>query len=106
MRISDWSSDVCSSDLSATGEHDALINAYGTIETAPVVIGVQDFAYMGGSMGMGVGAAFIQGIEEAIYRRCPYIIFRPEASRVGTECVRQCRSRWSPYPHKNKTIYL
>src|SRR3546814_1130379 len=26
---------------SATGEHDALINAYGTIETAPVVIGVQ-----------------------------------------------------------------
>src|SRR3546814_3943953 len=75
MRISDWSSDVCSSDLSATGEHDALINAYGTIETAPVVIGVQDFAYMGGSMGMGVGAAFIQGIEEAISRRCPYIIF-------------------------------
>src|SRR3546814_3935917 len=30
---------------------------------------------MGGSMGMGVGAAFIQGIEEAISRRCPYIIF-------------------------------
>src|SRR3546814_19309038 len=40
---------------SATGEHDALINAYGTIETATVVLGVQDFAFMGGSMGMGVG---------------------------------------------------
>lgn len=59
----------------STGEQDALINAYGAIETAPVVIGVQDFAYMGGSMGMGVGAAFIQGVEEAIKRKCPYVIF-------------------------------
>jgi acetyl-CoA carboxylase carboxyl transferase subunit beta len=60
---------------SSTGEVDALINARGTIEGAPVVMGVQDFAYMGGSMGMGVGAAFVQGVEEAIARRAPYLIF-------------------------------
>ncbi|MGE4429926.1 MAG: acetyl-CoA carboxylase, carboxyltransferase subunit beta [Sphingobium sp.] len=59
----------------ATGDHDALINASGTIEGAPVVMGVQNFAYMGGSMGVAVGAAFVQGVEEAIARKSPYIIF-------------------------------
>ncbi|MPT46925.1 MAG: acetyl-CoA carboxylase carboxyltransferase subunit beta [Sphingobium sp.] len=58
-----------------TGDQDALINASGTIESAPVVMGVQNFAYMGGSMGAAVGAAFVQGVEEAIARQCPYIIF-------------------------------
>ncbi|PZU59322.1 MAG: acetyl-CoA carboxylase carboxyl transferase subunit beta [Sphingobium sp.] len=59
----------------ATGEVDALINARGTIDGAPVVMGVQDFAYMGGSMGMGVGAAFVQGVEAAIANASPYLIF-------------------------------
>jgi len=59
---------------SATGETDALINARGTIDGARAVLGVQDFAYMGGSMGMGVGAAFIQGVEAAIADRAPYVI--------------------------------
>ncbi|HEX7822225.1 MAG TPA: acetyl-CoA carboxylase, carboxyltransferase subunit beta [Sphingobium sp.] len=59
----------------STGETDALINARGTIEGMGVVMGVQDFAYMGGSMGMGVGAAFVQGVQEAIAHRAPYIIF-------------------------------
>ncbi len=58
----------------ATGETDALINARGAIDAQPVVLGVQDFAYMGGSMGMAVGAAFVQGVEEAIAHRAPYII--------------------------------
>ncbi|WP_443971538.1 acetyl-CoA carboxylase, carboxyltransferase subunit beta [Sphingobium sp. CR28] len=58
-----------------TGEQDALLNAHGTIEGHSAVVGVQDFAFMGGSMGMAVGAAFVQGVQEAIARRCPYIIF-------------------------------
>jgi len=58
-----------------TGERDALINAHGTIEGHRAVVGVQDFAFMGGSMGLGVGAAFVQGAEEAIRRQCPYVIF-------------------------------
>lgn len=58
-----------------TGETDALINGYGKIEGHPAVVGVQDFAFMGGSMGTAVGAAFVAGVKEAIKRRCPYIIF-------------------------------
>ena len=59
----------------ATGEHDALINAQGAIMGQSVVIGVQDFAFMGGSMGAGVGAAFLAGTRAAIAAHCPYIIF-------------------------------
>jgi acetyl-CoA carboxylase carboxyl transferase subunit beta len=59
----------------ATGEGDALINAKGMIEGLHAVVGVQDFAFMGGSMGLAVGAAFVAGVEAAIAERCPYIIF-------------------------------
>jgi acetyl-CoA carboxylase carboxyl transferase subunit beta len=58
-----------------TSEQDALLNARGTIEGKRAVGGVQDFAFMGGSMGMGVGAAFVAGVRAAIEDRCPYIIF-------------------------------
>jgi acetyl-CoA carboxylase carboxyl transferase subunit beta len=58
-----------------TGEYDALINARGTIEGGCAVIGVQDFAFMGGSMGQAVGAAFLDGARVAIADLCPYIIF-------------------------------
>ncbi|HEY0148833.1 MAG TPA: acetyl-CoA carboxylase, carboxyltransferase subunit beta [Allosphingosinicella sp.] len=58
-----------------TGESDALMNARGTIDGQPAVIGVQDFAFMGGSMGLAVGAAFVEGARAAIRERAPYIIF-------------------------------
>jgi acetyl-CoA carboxylase carboxyl transferase subunit beta len=58
-----------------TGQADALINARGTIDNERAVVGVQDFAFMGGSMGLGVGAAFVAGARAAIQDRCPYIIF-------------------------------
>jgi len=68
-------SDRLKSARQATGEGDALINAKGTIEGLHAVVGVQDFAFMGGSMGLAVGAAFVAGVEAAIAERCPYIIF-------------------------------
>jgi acetyl-CoA carboxylase carboxyl transferase subunit beta len=58
-----------------TGESDALMNARGTIEGRRAIVGVQDFAFMGGSMGMAVGAAFVHGIRAAVADHCPYIIF-------------------------------
>jgi acetyl-CoA carboxylase carboxyl transferase subunit beta len=58
-----------------TGEQDAFVNARGTIHGARVVIGVQDFAFMGGSMGQAVGEAFIQGVETAIADKAPFIVF-------------------------------
>jgi acetyl-CoA carboxylase carboxyl transferase subunit beta len=59
----------------ATGETDALMNARGAIDGLKAVVGVQDFAFMGGSMGMAVGAAFVDGARAAIADRCPYVIF-------------------------------
>ncbi len=59
----------------ATSEGDALITARGSIDGRRAIVGVQDFAFMGGSMGMAVGEAFIRGVESAISDKCPYIIF-------------------------------
>ncbi|QIK79073.1 acetyl-CoA carboxylase carboxyltransferase subunit beta [Sphingomonas piscis] len=59
----------------ATHERDALQNARGLIEGQKAIVGVQDFAFMGGSMGIGVGAAIVAGIRAAITDACPYILF-------------------------------
>src|SRR6476469_9231498 len=43
----------------ATDERDALLNARGRIGGREAIVGVQDFAFMGGSMGVAVGSAFV-----------------------------------------------
>ena len=53
---------------------DALTNAFGTIDGHKAVVGVQDFAFMGGSMGMAVGAAFVAGADRAIKEKAAYVI--------------------------------
>lgn len=59
----------------AKGTHrDAFIVGSGAIEGQPAVVGVQDFTFMGGSMGMAVGTAFCQGAERALRRKCAYIV--------------------------------
>jgi acetyl-CoA carboxylase carboxyl transferase subunit beta len=60
---------------SANGERDALVNARGNLDGRKVIIGVQDFAFMGGSMGIAVGAAFVAGVRAAIEAHVPYILF-------------------------------
>jgi acetyl-CoA carboxylase carboxyl transferase subunit beta len=53
---------------------DALTNAFGAIEGHKCVLGVQDFAFMGGSMGMAVGKTFVAGADRALTEKCPYVI--------------------------------
>ncbi len=53
---------------------DALTNALGSINGNKAVLGVQDFAFMGGSMGMAVGAAFVAGADRALKEKCGYVI--------------------------------
>lgn len=60
---------------SATSEKDALVNARGAIGGRPAVVGVQDFAFMGGSMGVAVGATFVAGVRAAVADRTPYVLF-------------------------------
>jgi acetyl-CoA carboxylase carboxyl transferase subunit beta len=57
-----------------SGQADALISARGAVETRPLVLSVQDFGFMGGSMGMAVGAAFVAAAREAIAQNCAYVI--------------------------------
>ncbi|MBW0144624.1 acetyl-CoA carboxylase, carboxyltransferase subunit beta [Sphingomicrobium clamense] len=58
-----------------TGEKDALINAKGKIQGREAVVGVQYFDFMGGSMGIAVGAAVVAGLRAAIAAKAPYILF-------------------------------
>src|SRR3546814_8363505 len=70
MRISDWSSDVCSSDLPQGG-----------------YTGLDD---MGAARLIELGGLIRQAVREKFEPRS-------EERRVGKECVSTCRSRWSPY---------
>ena len=58
-----------------TGLHDAVKLGYGKLEGQAVVIGVQDFDFMGGSLGMAAGEAVIKGFEKACEKGTPFILF-------------------------------
>ncbi|MGB3503235.1 MAG: acetyl-CoA carboxylase, carboxyltransferase subunit beta [Mesorhizobium sp.] len=60
---------------SKTGLEDAIVSARGTIEGLPVIVTVQDFAFMGGSLGMAAGEAIIKAFETALAERRPMILF-------------------------------
>jgi acetyl-CoA carboxylase carboxyl transferase subunit beta len=53
---------------------DAFSVGSGTILGNSAVVGVQDFGFMGGSMGMAVGTAFCAGAERALTRKCAYVV--------------------------------
>src|SRR3546814_5749923 len=92
MRISDWSSDVCSSDLTAQSIiRQNVIDAVDLRQHDLVVPGL---------FGGGVGR-----VEDALIIETQYLVLlccrlsnggRSEERRVGKECVSTCRSRWSP----------
>src|SRR3546814_15826958 len=99
MRISDWSSDVCSSDLTVPYAHD--LNPYlptlavGATLVLVGYLGELDPALNTTAMVLqrkSVAGSLIGGIAET-----QELLDRSEERRVGKECVSTCRSRWSPY---------
>lgn len=58
-----------------TAAQDAVKIGFGQLESNPVTIGVQDFDFMGGSLGMAAGEAVIKGLETAAERGTPFIMF-------------------------------
>src|SRR3546814_1081451 len=88
MRISDWSSDVCSSDLldHAFGQRIVRLTVFpGTVDD--LVFDVGDVAHVGQVITAETQPAGHQVESD----------HRSEERRVGKECVSTCRSRWSPY---------
>src|SRR3546814_4516249 len=97
MRISDWSSDVCSSDL---GPPVALapLGHLGVVRALALTI---DLRHVEGLQRAELGVAGA-GVERAAVGRAVEVddvarVGRSEERRVGKECVSTCRSRWSPY---------
>src|SRR3546814_14784542 len=106
MRISDWSSDVCSSDLRlAIRTHAAQVEKQfalrlgrGDLDQTPIAHNVfVDFSLdpVNGKRHQ-THPAF--GVKTFYRLHQAHIAFRSEERRVGKECVSTCRSRWSPYP--------
>src|SRR3546814_14483789 len=98
MRISDWSSDVCSSDL-CKGVADMTASA----STNGAALGVSCAGAV--MLASGIGDAPALSPEDAemacedaeLAERTTGEAPRSEERRVGKECVSTCRSRWSPY---------
>ncbi len=57
------------------GTEDTIVAAVGTLHGQDVTACVQDFKFMGGSLGMAAGEAIIASMEEAVKRRTPYVLF-------------------------------
>jgi acetyl-CoA carboxylase carboxyl transferase subunit beta len=59
----------------ATGEQDSMAIGYGRIQGQPAVVIVQDFAFMGGSLGMAAGETFVVAAKAAVARGAALVIF-------------------------------
>src|SRR3546814_18854059 len=115
MRISDWSSDVCSSDLAAkaaklfglTRMEEKLLAEVpnrGSLPpgppTDPTIYRFYELVQVYGTTWKElIHEEFGDGIMSAIDFN---MTMRSEERRVGKECVSTCRSRWSPYHTKKK----
>src|SRR3546814_14753701 len=109
MRISDWSSDVCSSDLLDDDAARApLERHFGQWHESAIVIG-RGGARDAGPRDDDVHWLFLRWWRQEVARSAarrrgsetrPTHLqekSRSEERRVGKECVRTCRSRWAPY---------
>src|SRR3546814_20154024 len=108
MRISDWSSDVCSSDLRVPG---AFFVACVTSKRSDLVaeraldlaLQILGLALALLRLAFGAKALVIGRLAGRLLRVAGGFVgealrlFRSEESRVGKECVSPCMSRWLPY---------
>src|SRR3546814_10236905 len=88
MRISDWSSDVCSSDLLRVSDRAPRAHDVGPDidrQLCPFAHAVLFSHQCSRLLAIAAGGGALNGP-------------RSEERRVGKECVSTCRSRWSPYP--------
>src|SRR3546814_16851102 len=99
MRISDWSSDVCSSDLNLRGASPFLESRLAIWDGGALRAGHREFGgrieQRDGALPMNNHATHVAGTLIAAGLNRP--VRRSEERRVGKECVSTVRYRWSPY---------
>src|SRR3546814_13134140 len=96
MRISDWSSDVCSSDLHSEIDRGVDVQGFAAFVDQHVELRQRPV----GEIARAVLPAFLRELDigglGGVGLRLGDDV-RSEERRVGKECVSTCRSRWSPY---------
>src|SRR3546814_11691119 len=109
MRIRDWSSDVCSSDLveQVVGDGPRAVHVSKLRDQHEVLSPREDLIHGGELAGEADRLADVRGLRddvEAVHLGCASVgaqqggeDLRSEERRVGKEGVSTCRSRWSPY---------
>src|SRR3546814_11704396 len=114
MRISDWSSDVCSSDLRALAGFAgagtllvALIVLSGLVNGL-ILVGFDNVGELGTSLygQLLVIKLVLFGGMLVLAASNRFRLTRSEERRVGKECVSTCRSRWSLYHYKKTYIKM
>jgi acetyl-CoA carboxylase carboxyl transferase subunit beta len=58
-----------------TGQQDAFVVAAGTIEGVPTIVAVQNFDFMGGSLGTAAGEALLEAARQAVARHAALVVF-------------------------------
>src|SRR3546814_12015205 len=100
MRISDWSSDVCSSDLPWIGRLIVLLHLAEEDLLEICHFGLWNLSHRRFDVAViSLGVDFLHGLNlgDLLLSGSRFGRFRSEERRVGKECVSTCRSRWSPY---------
>src|SRR3546814_16425420 len=100
MRISDWSSDVCSSDLLDNDEHRRPQTTLETLSTLkPAFPGMAALGFDAVAMAKYPQMEALNHVHTG-GNSSGIVDGRSEERREGKECVRTCRSRWSLYHYK------
>src|SRR3546814_12992462 len=104
MRISDWSSDVCSSDLRASLHPYPLMSRLIVMQCRSKVAHVKGLLTLRAHHPVLCLVLWlaVNALAGGLVWVAGHCFFRSEERRVGKECVSPCRSRWSPYHYKKK----
>src|SRR3546814_3862998 len=87
VHISDWSSDVCSSDLETSSRHSIYLKSGGVVRAH---VSLRENGFISWSS----GSSWNDWLAYSAKRWYHIALQRSDERRVGTECVSPCRSRW------------